>query len=173
METLDSHNQTHNDIKPQNYLVKYVHDENDLVNIEIALTDFGIAGADVKGGTPIFACPECLASTERKDKPDVFSLGRVFLFILLPKELFIEFLYVPVIHGKSDITIEIEKEPILHLIMKMMQVKNRISLADIKQSLRSIPVRTISKTASVISKIIEKSVTTETRLYVENLKKIS
>ena len=68
----------HNDIKPQNYLVKFRNDDNDLSNIEIVLTDFGLAGPDSKGGTPIFASPECLADSCRKDKSsDIFSLGRV------------------------------------------------------------------------------------------------
>ena len=75
--------------------------------IEIVLTDFGLAGSDLKGGTPIFASPECLADGERKDKStDIFSLGRVFLFVILPKEQFLEFLFVPVVKktGKKIIT---------------------------------------------------------------------
>ena len=87
METLDRYNLIHNDIKPQNYLVKFRNGDNDLSNIEVVLTDFGLAGSESKGGTPIFASPECLANPDRKDKStDIFSLGRVFLFSILPKE---------------------------------------------------------------------------------------
>ena len=72
---MNHHDQIHNDIKPQNYLVKFLNGENDLSIIEIVLTDFGLAGSDIKGGTPIFASPECLADGERKDKSaDIFSL---------------------------------------------------------------------------------------------------
>ena len=40
--------------------------KNDLTQIEIALTDFGMADADSKGGTPVFASPECFEETETK-----------------------------------------------------------------------------------------------------------
>ena len=50
LETLDRHNQTHNDVKPENFLVKFKNGydsddltKNDLTQIEIALTDFGMA----------------------------------------------------------------------------------------------------------------------------------
>ena len=72
--------------------MKFLNGDNDLSHIEIVLTDFGLAGSDLKGGTPIFASPECLANSDRKDKTsDNFSLGRVFLFMVLPKEKFLEF----------------------------------------------------------------------------------
>ena len=48
METLDRHNQTHNDIKPQNFLVKFKNYQNDLTQIEIVLTDFGMADSDLQ-----------------------------------------------------------------------------------------------------------------------------
>ena len=72
-----------------NYLTK-----NDLTQIEIALTDFGMADADSKGGTPVYASPECFGET--KTKSDVFSFGRLILFLLLTKEQFIKWLYIPI-----------------------------------------------------------------------------
>ena len=140
METLDHHNLIHNDIKPQNYLVKYLTIFTDPARIEIVLTDFGLAGSDSKGGTPIFASPECLADPDRKDKStDIFSLGRVFLFIMLPKEKFLEFLFVPLIKGgKKEILEMITDEPILILTSKMMQIKNRIGLQDIRKDLDAV-----------------------------------
>ena len=94
LETLDFHNQTHNDIKPQNFLVKFKNAPNDLTQIEIALTDFGMAGPESKGGTPVFASPECFEKKEKKS--DIFSFGRVILFILLTKNQFLTWLYVPI-----------------------------------------------------------------------------
>ena len=101
LETLNSHNQTHNDIKPQNFLVKFKMgydsadlSKNDLTQIEIALTDFGMADDDSKGGTPVYASPECFENTDTKS--DVFSFGRLILFLLLTKEQFIKWLYIPI-----------------------------------------------------------------------------
>ena len=112
MEDLDRHNQIHNDIKPQNFLVKYWMDDKHMLSIK--LTDFGLAGSNQQGGTPIFASPECLANPDRKDKStDVFSLGRVFLFIILPKEKFLQFLFIPLIKGgKNKIKELIERKPV-------------------------------------------------------------
>jgi len=164
VEDLDGHKIIHNDIKPQNYLVKFwnresgfecgIHDLNG-GRIRIVLTDFGLASSeqeggipvkgspkwltdidkdtglagpktlDQQGGTPIFASPECLANPGRKDKSsDIFSLGRVFLFTVLSKEQFLQFLFVPLIKGgKNKIMELIEKQPMLNIISKMMQIK--------------------------------------------------
>ena len=94
LETLDSHQLIHNDIKPQNYLVKFLNGPNDLNRIDIVLTDFGLVGQNSKGGTPIFASPECF--DVKTNASDIFSLGRVFLFVMLPKEAFLKFLFVPI-----------------------------------------------------------------------------
>ena len=69
---MDRHSQTHNDITPQNFLVKFKHGPTDLAQIEIVLTDFGMADSDSKGGTPIFASPECFEKKERKS--DIFFI---------------------------------------------------------------------------------------------------
>ena len=101
LETLDRHNQTHNDVKPQNFLVKFKNGydskdltKNDLSQIEIVLTDFGMADDDSKGGTPVYASPECFEKTDTKS--DVFSFGRLILFLLLTKEQFMKWLYIPI-----------------------------------------------------------------------------
>ena len=101
LETLGRHNRTHNDIKPQNFLVKFRMgydsgdlSKNDLTQIEIALTDFGMADDDSKGGTPVYASPECFDKTDTKS--DIFSFGRLILFLLLTKEQFIKWLYIPI-----------------------------------------------------------------------------
>ena len=172
---MDRHNQIHNDIKPQNYLVKYLTIFTDPARIEIVLTDFGLAGSDSKGGTPIFASPECLANPDRKDKStDVFSLGRVFLFVILPNEKFLEFLFVSLIKGgKEEIMELIENEPILSLISKMMRIQDRIKLQDIRKELHAIGQIQVSDTITDISKIIEESTSTNTKQYIDNLKHFS
>ena len=98
LETLDKHDQLHNDIKPENYLVKFKnpndYSKSDLTQIEIVLTDFGLADADSKGGTPVYASPECLEKTDKKS--DIFSFGRVILFLLLTKNQFMKWLFIPI-----------------------------------------------------------------------------
>ena len=164
---MDNHDQIHNDIKPQNYLVKH----NGLDNIEIVLTDFGLAGSDSKGGTPIFASPECLADAERKDKSsDIFSLGRVFLFMTLPKEKFLEFLFVPLVKGgKEKISKLIEKEPIFCLIAKMMRIKKRINLETIRNEFKSMVQMTKATTVSKISEEVSNSTSENTNQYINML----
>ena len=172
---MDRYNQIHNDIKPQNYLVKFLDGRDNLSFIEIVLTDFGLAGSDSKGGTPIFASPECLANPDRKDKStDVFSLGRVFLFVILPNKKFLECLFVSLIQGgKEEIMELIENEPILSLISKMMRIQDRIKLQDIRKELHTIGQIQVSDTITDISKIIEESTSTNTKQYIDNLKHFS
>ena len=74
--------------------MKFENGENDLTQIEIALTDFGMADADSKGGTPVYASPECFEKTDTKS--DIFSFGRLILFLLLTKEQFMKWLYIPI-----------------------------------------------------------------------------
>ena len=172
---MDKHNQIHNDIKPQNYLVKFLNGDNDLTSIEIVLTDFGLAGSDQKGGTPIFASPECLADSDRKDKStDIFSLGRVFLFSIIPNEIFLRFLFVSLIKGgKNKISKLIEKEPILHLISKMMRIRNRISLPTIRKDLQSAVQIINREIINEINEIIRNSTSECTNQYIEVLKHFS
>jgi len=158
-------------------LVKFLNGDNDLSHIEIVLTDFGLAGSDLKGGTPIFASPECLANPDRKDKSsDIFSLGRVFLFMILPKEKFLQFLFVPLLtkRAKEQIMELIEKEPILHLISKMMRIERRLDLQTIRQELNliSFHIRP-SKTVSDISQKLAKSTSKLTQEYIQILKHFS
>ena len=175
LETLNHYQIVHNDIKPQNYLVKFLIGYNHLTSIEIGLTDFGLAGSDQKGGTPIFASPECLADSDRKDKStDIFSLGRVFLFSILPKEKFLQFLFVSLIKGgKSKIMKLIEKEPILNLISKMIQIQDRIGLLAIRKELQSAVQYKNIETIEEISKIIQKSTSECTNQYIDILKNFS
>ena len=139
METLDRHNQTHNDIKPQNFLVKFKNGSNDLSQIEIVLTDFGMAESDSKGGTPVFASPECFEKKEKKS--DIFSFGRVILFLLLTKNQFMKWLFVPIKKQSNFLSLLnfvlqniVPNGSMVILVSKMTSLANRISL----QSARNI-----------------------------------
>ena len=123
-------------------MVKFRNNDQDPANIEIVLTDFGLAGSELKGGTPVFASPECWTNPDRKDKSsDVFSLGRVFLMMILPKDKFLDFLFVQITQRrKKDIMKLIETEPILHLISKMMRINpdDRIKPEEIRIELDNV-----------------------------------
>ena len=144
LETLNRHNQTHNDIKPQNFLVKFKNGPNDLTEIEIVLTDFGMAEPDSKGGTPIFASPECFETKDKKS--DIFSFGRVILFLLLTKDRFIKWLFVPITNEVRRLCIRIETmtspEQSLRLVSQMMSLTERMNLQSSRKlfdSLRKHP----------------------------------
>ena len=178
---MDHHKQIHNDIKPQNYLVKYLNGRHDPSHIEIVLTDFGLAGSENKGGTPVFASPECMANSHRKDQStDIFSLGRVYLFIILPKEKFLQFLFVSLIKGgKDEITKLIGEDPCLNLISKMMRIKERISLRNIRDGLhKDVCMRMIDQirnwsTIKDITQMIQNSSSKYTNQIIDNLKHLS
>ena len=132
---MDRHNRVHNDIKPQNYLVKYLNGPNDLTQIDIVLTDFGLAGQDTKGGTPIFASPECFEI--KTNASDIFSLGRVFLFMMLPKESFLKFLFIPITSPADTLyltNVILIQDDFLGLINRMMKTHkvDRIPIQQIR-----------------------------------------
>ena len=118
---MDRHNQTHNDIKPQNFLVKFKNGPNDLTQIEIVLTDFGMAESDSKGGTPVLASPECFEKKEKKS--DIFSFGRLILFLLVSKKQFLKWLFVPI----RNLNVPTPTDMIT-LVTWMTSMTNRIDL---------------------------------------------
>ena len=155
-------------------MVKFSNDTADLSQIEIVITDFGLSGPDARCGTPIFASPRCLAHPSRKNKfanSDLFSLGRVFLFLILSKEEFIKNLFVPITYsGKQLILDEIQNEPIYKLIQKMMTIEKRINLNDIRKQFLAIANFKDLITTSRISKIVDDAITKESNEYIANLK---
>ena len=107
-------------------MVKFLNGRNDLTQIDIVLTDFGLVGQNSKGGTPIFASPECF--DVKTNASDIFSVGRLFLFMMLPKESFLKFLFVP-------ITSSTDKNYLMNTILNQTDL-----LCFIKQSLIQIRV---------------------------------
>ena len=60
---------------------------------------------------------------------DLFSLGRLFLFVLLPKKLFLKFLCMPIeVNQKSAAVKLIRSYPLLQLITEMTRATKRISM---------------------------------------------
>ena len=95
-------------------MVKFKNGPNDLTQIEIALTDFGMAGPESQGGTPVFASPECFERKEKKS--DIFSFGRVILFILLTKNQFSRWLFVPIKDPSRILSLRNLTNPVLNPI---------------------------------------------------------
>ena len=177
---MDLHNRVHNDIKPQNYLVKYLNGPNDLTRIDIVLTDFGLAGQDTKGGTPIFASPECF---EIKTKAsDIFSLGRVFLFMMLPKESFFKFLFIPITSPADTLyltNIILIQDDFLGLINRMMKTHkvDRIPIQQIRIKFDSLKrnsfINMNSFAQNEIERIATQNLSPEILKYISDLDHIS
>ena len=92
--------------------MNFFEDSDGLTNIEVVLTDF--------------ASPECF--TIKSNSSDIFSLGRVFLFLLLPTTEFLSFLYLPIpdIQYKRrirNLIIPSSGNKLLHLILKMTRIR--------------------------------------------------
>ena len=180
LETLDSHQLVHNDIKPQNYLVQWLNRPNDLTRINVVLTDFGLVGQNSKGGTPIFASPECFLV--KTNASDIFSLGRVFLFMMLPKESFLKFLFVPIISSidRNILMSNIDfQRYLLGLIRLMFQTKQstriklpqvRIFFDDLK---RNSQIAMNSHAQTEIERIATRNLTHEMLDYIQDLDHIS
>ena len=111
-------------------MVKFKNGPDDLTQIEIVLTDFGMADSDSKGGTPIFASPECFEKKERKS--DIFSFGRVILFLLLTKKQFAKWLFVPIKDQVGALSPKILRfagpDQSLNLVSQMTSLTKRMSL---------------------------------------------
>ena len=136
---------------------------------------FWIGWIRFKRWTPIFASPECLAYPDRKDKSaDMFSLGRLFLFMTLAKERFLTWLFVPLVKDvKPKIMDLITQEPMFNLISKMTQIKNRIDIQSVRIKLDSIDQIRKWSTIGEINYEINISTTEYTSQYIDNLKHIS
>ena len=115
------HGFRHNDVKPQNFLVQrhsiLGHDTR------VYLSDFGFEGGK-KGGTPLFASPECFLGTE-VEYSDVFSLGGTFLYCLMTPSNFRWTLAIPVDHEDDPVMKRLNDAmaliPLMGLIQQMVE----------------------------------------------------
>ena len=91
-----------------------------------------MADSDSKGGTPVFASPECFEKKEKKS--DIFSFGRVILFLLLSKNQFVKWLFVPIKNKTRALTLNTIRMTVIgpakqiYWISQMMGLKNRMNL---------------------------------------------
>jgi len=180
LETLESHELVHNDIKPQNYLVKFLNGPNDLTQIDIVLTDFGLVGKNSKGGTPIFASPECY--DVKTNASDIFSLCRVFLFMMLPKESFLKFLFVPITSSTDKnylMNTILNQSDIFGLIRLMMKTQrsSRIQLSQVRiffdDLKRNSQIKMNSFAQAEIERIATQNLSPEMLHYIQDLDHIS
>ena len=78
-------------------------------------------------------------SDSRSTDSDLFSFGRLFLFILLPKKLFLKFLCMPIeLKQKSAAVKLIESYPLLELITQMTRATQRISMTSLVKRFDSL-----------------------------------
>ena len=156
-------------------MVKFNNGPTDLGDIEIVLTDFGLAEADSRGGTPIFASPECF---EKKDKKsDIFSFGRVILFLLLTKKRFVKWLFVPIKDLNRILSIRMlasaNSSQCLHLITQMSLLADRIDLVDARKQFDSIKkhsgVALKPELIESIDSIVNSEISSENEIYTAEL----
>ena len=162
-------------------MVKFKNCPTDLSQIEIVLTDFGMAESDSKGGTPIFASPECFEKKEKKS--DIFSFGRVILFLLLMKNQFAKWLFVPVKNQSKvspvrnlflkDIVPDRHMVTCLYLVSKMTSLVNRISLKSARiifDGLRKLSrIKLSNDLITEIDTIVNSKLSTDFNVYVSEL----
>ena len=116
-------------------------------NLRIYLTDFGMV--DKAGGTPVYCSPEGLT----KAKPgvsDVFSLGRVFTFLVMEnRSLFYTLVFTSImdLSRLKSIRRVMSSFPILDLIKKMTNIdqNKRIKIPQVEQRLANINLEVITK----------------------------
>ena len=155
MKALAAANVSHNDIKPSNYLTDWPQGQiPTITNLKIYLTDFGMVGQS--GGTPVFCSPEGVTGA-MLGLSDLFSLGRVYLFLVLEdRSLFYSLIFESILPSKRLRAIRnvLKTYPILNLITEMTHVEkdNRIKIPQIEQRLANMNLEIITK-ASIESEL--------------------
>ena len=153
---------------------------NDLTQINIVLTDFGLVGQNSKGGTPIFASPECY--DVKTNASDIFSLGRVFLFMMLPKESFLKFLFVPILSTADQNYLTnnvLNQSDLFGLIRLMMKTQQscRIQLSQVRilfdDLKRNSQIKMNSSGQTEIERITTQNLSPEILNYIQDLDNIS
>ena len=137
MRTLSKYEKKHNDIKLSNFLV--VEEDGSL---NVYLTDFGFMD-NRKGGTPLFASPECYVGTQ-VEKSDIYSLAGCFISLLSDDSTFAKLILLPLMTEKqAEIANQINlKNPIFALTKKMLNPNpsKRPSINSIIEQIEAMPI---------------------------------
>ena len=144
VKTVSRYNKKHNDIKPSNFLIKSDSSLLDEEN-ELLLSDFGFMN-ERKGGTPLYASPECFEGTF-VEKSDIYSLGGCFVSLLSNDKTLAKLLLLPLLTDNE-----------VKLAEKVLKKNSLLQLA--KQMLNSNPAKRPS-----IDTIIEKLENTPPSLF--------
>ena len=109
---------------------------------ELLLSDFGFMN-DRKGGTPLYASPECFHGTV-VEKSDIYSLGGCFVSLLSSEETFAKLLILPLL-TKEEIKLAdkvLKQNSLLQLATKMMNsnLLKRPSIDTIIKAIENTPV---------------------------------
>ena len=148
LKALAAANVSHNDLKPSNFLVDWPEGTTPTVsNLEVFLTDFGMV--DKAGGTPVYCSPEGLTGTT-PGVSDMFSLGRVFTFLVLEdKSLFYTLVFFTILDLADVRSIRniLSSFSILNLIREMTHIEKnkRIKVHQVEQRLANINIEVITK----------------------------
>ena len=139
----------HNDIKPSNFLADWPQGATPVTNLKIYLTDFGMV--DRAGGTPVYCSPEGLTGTTAGIS-DMFSLGRVFTFLVMEdKSLFYTLVFTSILNQTDLQSVQsvMTSFPILDLIAGMTHFdqNKRLKIEEVERLLPSIDLEIITKFA--------------------------
>ena len=143
-------NLCHNDIKPSNYLTDWPQGQTPTTsNLKIYLTDFGMV--DRSGGTPVYSSPEGLTSAV-PGVSDMFSLGRVFTFLIMEDRSLFYILTFFSIKNSSHLQFIrnfMTSFPIMNLIKEMTHIdaNKRIRIAQVEQRLTNMNIEIMTRTS--------------------------
>ena len=149
-------------------MVKFKNGPSDLTQLEVVLTDFGMAGSDSKGGTPVFASPECFGIKDNQS--DLFSFGRVILFLLLTKRQFVSWLFVPI---KDQTRISYLKTLRIDLVSPMISITNRTDLKSARKCFnklrRDSRIMLNYDVIATLETIVSDEISSDIELYISEL----
>ena len=113
---------------------------------------------------------------------DIFSLGRVFLFMMLPKESFLKFLFIPITSSADTLYLEntiLNQDDLIGLIYRMIKMKklDRIQIQQIRTKLdilnRNLLINMNSFAQTEIERIATQNLSPELIQYISDLDHIS
>ena len=124
LDHLHKNNLKHLDIKLSNVMIM-VNSAGDFDGRNCVLTDFGIGGQKDKetglAGTPGFASPEQLLSPKVGTESDLYSFGRLMVFIFCEWKSAWAILYHP-LEDVSTVPFNTDGQRILNIIHKLLMV---------------------------------------------------